>query len=336
MPMRALLVIGFSTLLASGCAHWPSAEHRAVTLDSIETLLNAQGKTNKNNSSKSSVRCLDGDSIERQSAQLEQINKQLTALMAANPTFSASACTQTTESAVDYEGRMIVGAVEWVYLELPKHHYMARVDSGAATSSLHAYNITRFERNGKRWVRFVLKNGDDQEIEVETPLVRIASIRQASSEELDRRPVVSMKVYLGNVQQETEFTLTDRSDMTYPVLLGREFLRDITLIDVGRQHVQPKYQPAPEPVLPEQKAIETPISGDKDDSFKPKSTPDISSEKSTPVIKEPKPAVNPLPANKPEPNTVDLKPSNTSSGNQSQNDKSDAPAVSAPNASKVE
>jgi hypothetical protein len=42
---------------------------------------------------------------------------------------------------------------------------------------------------------------------------------------------------------DTEFTLTDRSQMTYPILLGREFLRDVILIDVSRQFIHPKYIP---------------------------------------------------------------------------------------------
>lgn len=40
--------------------------------------------------------------------------------------------------------------------------------------------------------------------------------------------------------EKAEFTLKDRSDMTFPVLLGREFLKDIAVVDVAREYIQPK------------------------------------------------------------------------------------------------
>src|SRR5690554_7836235 len=101
-----------------------------------------------------------------------------------------------------------------MYLPAIGHHYQARIDSGATTSSIHADNILRFERDGKKWVRFEIREDDDSEpIEVETPLTRTVLIRQASAEEPERRSVVTLTVNLGGLQQDSEFTLTDRSKM---------------------------------------------------------------------------------------------------------------------------
>lgn len=83
----------------------------------------------------------------------------------------------------------------------------------------------------------------DDSYEVEAPLVRFARIRQASSEEVDRRPVVELTIKIGEFTDTAEFTLTDRTSMTYPILLGREFLRDIALIDVAKSYHQPKPEP---------------------------------------------------------------------------------------------
>jgi hypothetical protein len=55
---------------------------------------------------------------------------------------------------------------------------------------------------------------------------------------------VSLTTSLGKrLRKKTEFTLADRSGMVYPVLLGREFLQDMTLIDVGKKFLQVKFIP---------------------------------------------------------------------------------------------
>lgn len=262
MPHRARLIAGtVLSLFLSGCAHWPGPEHRAVTLDGIQALLEQQASRSQplSEPEPDPVQCLDlsgfEEQLEGQRLQLGRISKQMQNLTAATPAFVNSSCPPETPAAF-YDGKLVVGASEWIYLSPPGHHYQARVDSGATTSSLSARDITRFERNGKRWVRFKLQHDDEAEpIEIEAPVVRNARIRQASAEEADSRPVILLTINMGtSLQQDAEFTLTDRSQMTYPILLGREFLRDLVLIDVGRKNVQPKFQPdkgkLPAPAVP--------------------------------------------------------------------------------------
>ena len=120
------------------------------------------------------------------------------------------------------------------------------MDTGASLSSISARNVQRFERDGKRWVSFELDTGDDDKeaIPLEAPLKRFVRIRQASYDDVDRRPVIELDVILGHaIQQKTEFTLADRTRMDYPVLLGRSFLRDITLVDSGESYMHPKVTP---------------------------------------------------------------------------------------------
>lgn len=143
------------------------------------------------------------------------------------------------------DGKMILGRTEWLWIEAINRTFRARVDSGATTSSLSAHKIVEFERDGKRWVRFNVVPDDevDDSYEVEAPLIRVAKIRQASSDAPDRRLVVQLTVKIGEFTDTAEFTLTDRTAMTYPILLGREFLRDIALIDVAKSYHQPKPEP---------------------------------------------------------------------------------------------
>ncbi|MDT8311453.1 MAG: ATP-dependent zinc protease [Methylophaga sp.] len=163
-------------------------------------------------------------------------------LMMASPKATES-CPTVAPPSID--NKIILGRTEWLWLESVNRVFRARVDSGATTSSLSAHHIVEFERDGKKWVRFNMVPDDDVDdsYEVEAPLVRFARIRQASSEEIDRRPVVELTIKIGEFTDTAEFTLTNRTSMTYPILLGREFLRDIALIDVAKSYYQPKPEP---------------------------------------------------------------------------------------------
>ncbi|MEM9209347.1 MAG: ATP-dependent zinc protease [Pseudomonadota bacterium] len=144
-------------------------------------------------------------------------------------------------SALDGD-KAVIGGLEWIYMDPPERHFRARVDSGAETSSLSARDIVEFERDGEDWVRFVFEHDNANDpIELELPIVREALIRQASSEGLDRRFVVEIDVRLGDRLQRTEFTLTDRTRMSYPVLLGRAFLMDLYIVDVSQSYMHPRY-----------------------------------------------------------------------------------------------
>ncbi|MGM0451420.1 MAG: ATP-dependent zinc protease [Pseudomonadota bacterium] len=133
--------------------------------------------------------------------------------------------------------RSISGAVESVHIEPPGHLFEARIDTGATTSSLDARSIEVFERDGEDYVRFELagehfENGESRELE--QPVARFAEIVQASDEENERRPVVELQYRLGPVERVAEFTLTDRGHLTYPALIGRNVLRDLFVVDVGK------------------------------------------------------------------------------------------------------
>ncbi len=155
-------------------------------------------------------------------------------------------CPEPQPSAQDE--KEVIGSLEWIFMEPPGSHFRARVDSGAETSSLSASQIMEFERDGKDWVRFTFQHDNPDEtsetetIELELPIVRTVLIRQAGVTKPERRVSVEMTVRLGEQLQTTEFTLADRSKMTYPVLLGRAFLLDLYLVDVARSYVHGKYQ----------------------------------------------------------------------------------------------
>lgn len=134
------------------------------------------------------------------------------------------------------KGKLIVGEVEKFFLTAADTVYNARIDSGAETSSIDARNIVRFERDGSNWVRFdVPVPGSEELLTLEKDISRRVRILQSNVEDPERRVVVELQFAIGNHTQVAEFTLTDRSHLTHQVLIGRNVLRDVMLIDVGKE-----------------------------------------------------------------------------------------------------
>ena len=127
----------------------------------------------------------------------------------------------------------IIGAVEPIYILPMKASFAARVDTGAAVSSLDATEIKQFERDGEKWVSFKVKNRKTGEEKVfEKPLVRHTRIKRVSLQE--RRPVVTLNVKFAGQTLKAEFTLIDRKDFDYQVLIGRNILNGRVIVDPAR------------------------------------------------------------------------------------------------------
>lgn len=125
-----------------------------------------------------------------------------------------------------------VGWLESVILEPWNIKLRAKLDTGAKTSSLHAVDIKRFERDGKEWVRFCTTDPEDQKVlkPMEAPLVRDVKIKR-HNQKAQLRPVVEMTFCLDGEIYKSEFSLTDRSRFNYHVLLGRSMLQQGILVD---------------------------------------------------------------------------------------------------------
>lgn len=152
---------------------------------------------------------------------------------------------QQTDSQIAAKGKkQVVGAVEKVFLAPPGILLPARIDTGATTSSLDAENLEYFERNGQEWVRFSLIHPDTKADSIlERKVVRIVRIIQAVAEEPERRPVVEMGVIIGNKTQTAEFTLSTRRHLEYSLLIGRNILRDLFVVDVSQSNIAPPLLP---------------------------------------------------------------------------------------------
>ena len=130
--------------------------------------------------------------------------------------------------------KMVVGELERVWIDPPGAFLIARIDTGAHSSSVHAENLVELERDGDDWVRFDLILNDEITT-LERQVERYVRVYQQADRQGTRRPVVSIRLKLGDVQDTFEFTLADRSHLEYQMILGRNFLADMALIDVGKQ-----------------------------------------------------------------------------------------------------
>lgn len=137
--------------------------------------------------------------------------------------------------------KMVVGDVEQVWVDPPGLPLNARIDTTAANNALLGDAIVEFERDGKSWVRFALHSPDtDEPVQIERRVSRHVRAMQQGGGEI-KRPVIRMRIKLGDVQDTFWFVLTDRGDD--PVVLGRTFLKDIALVEVGARYVQPRAKP---------------------------------------------------------------------------------------------
>lgn len=134
----------------------------------------------------------------------------------------------------------IYGWVEWACILPDAVRMKAKLDSGAKTSSISAHDIVHFERDGQRWVRFLMDNPETGlSIEMERPLSRRVRIIRHESEP-QRRPVVELEVIIGDVHQKVEFSLIDRNNFIYPILIGRNFMRGKLLLDTDNTFLAPR------------------------------------------------------------------------------------------------
>ncbi|MEJ2115253.1 MAG: RimK/LysX family protein [Gammaproteobacteria bacterium] len=133
--------------------------------------------------------------------------------------------------------KIIVGWIEKVRIEDQEFDVKAKLDTGARTSSIHAKDIKSYKKDGVRWVKFTLMLVDSKdnkhEIQMEKQRSRRTNIKNHDGEH-DKRHVVDFDVCFNGQKFTTEFTLADRREYIYDVLLGRQFLKKIAIIDPDR------------------------------------------------------------------------------------------------------
>jgi hypothetical protein len=142
----------------------------------------------------------------------------------------------------------LIGWREWVqFPDLGVDAIKAKVDTGARTSSLHAFDLKQVDVDGQPRVRFVIhpeQDSSEPAIPVELPLVARRHVRDSGGK-AELRPVVEAMVELHGQRWLIEITLTRRDAMGFRMLLGRQAIRRRFVVDPGRSYLAGKSTDSP-------------------------------------------------------------------------------------------
>lgn len=132
--------------------------------------------------------------------------------------------------------KLIIGWREWASLpDLGVDHIKAKIDTGAKTSAIHAYKVKKFIEGGAPWAEFRLhpvQKRKRPEIRCRAPIVDERPVK-SSSGHAETRFVVKTLVRMGPVDREIELTLTNRDEMGFRMLIGRQALAKYFIVDSG-------------------------------------------------------------------------------------------------------
>ena len=130
-----------------------------------------------------------------------------------------------------------VGWREWVLLpDLCPIPIKAKIDTGARTSSLHAFDMSLREVDGDHWVDFEIhpiQRSRAQPSQASYPVDTFRRVR-SSTGHTEVRPVIRTPMRIGQDEYDIEVTLTSRDDMGFRMLLGRAAVRRRFRVDPGR------------------------------------------------------------------------------------------------------
>ncbi len=133
--------------------------------------------------------------------------------------------------------RLIIGNLELCNLpDLGIFDLEVRIDTGAKTSSLHVDNIRKFTKKGQLFVEFDLHPDIynlDQTVKCSAPVVDSRNIKSSNGES-ERRYVIQTTFGIAGCTWPIEITLTNRQEMSYLMLLGREGMGDRVYVDPSK------------------------------------------------------------------------------------------------------
>jgi hypothetical protein len=148
--------------------------------------------------------------------------------------FASASCSPQIQASP--ESIATVGWLEQIKIFPPNMLMHSKLDTGADSCSVHAEEMKEFERDGKKWVSFIISNQYGEHKRVERRIIKMTRIKNKGGG-LHKRPVVRFGICLGNKYENVECNLVDRSHFEYPVLLGRNFLSGNVAVNSSESYV---------------------------------------------------------------------------------------------------
>lgn len=142
---------------------------------------------------------------------------------------------ETLEETTEIKLPLLVGWHEWFALpQLGIKAIKAKIDTGAKTSSLHAFNIEAFKKRRQQWVRFdihPLQENDEISVPCEALIIDQRMVTSSSGQG-EMRYVIKTTLDLHHkIKWDIELTLTNRDTMAFRMLLGREAMHHRVIVD---------------------------------------------------------------------------------------------------------
>lgn len=148
-------------------------------------------------------------------------------------------------AANECNGKYIVGPIETIYVKDLNMDFKARIDTGANTTSINAYDLHVIDGNNnptdtkKSWhknlgkmISFKTANAQGQEETHTGKIIKISKIRNAQG--VERRYAVVMDLIWNGKSHAIPVNLRDRKKLEYKLLIGRNWLDGRYLVDVSK------------------------------------------------------------------------------------------------------
>jgi hypothetical protein len=123
--------------------------------------------------------------------------------------------------------------------ELNLEDIKVKVDTGAYTSSVHSHHIKEIELNGEKLIEFKLLDPSHPEYEdkkFKTKNYKVKSIK-SSFGQIEQRYIIETKIVLFAQEYPIKLSLSERSDMKFPILLGRRFLNKQFIVNTALKNI---------------------------------------------------------------------------------------------------
>jgi hypothetical protein len=130
--------------------------------------------------------------------------------------------------------KLVAGWREWAQLpELGVEKIKVKLDTGAKTSSLHAFDLLPFSYMGNDWVKFDIHPLQDNDFLIHTCTAPIADYRwiTSSTGHTQRRFIIHTILKMGGFLSQIEISLANRDEMGFRFLVGRNAIRGHVLVD---------------------------------------------------------------------------------------------------------
>lgn len=126
--------------------------------------------------------------------------------------------------------------------ELKLQNISIKVDTGAYTSSIHSHEITEVDLNGKKHIEFKLL--DPSHLKYRDKIFKVKNYKiktiKSSFGTVEQRFIIKTNIVIFDHEYPIELSLSERSDMKYPILLGRKFLNNRFIVDTSQKNISIK------------------------------------------------------------------------------------------------